>query len=125
MAQAGVVGLEFRLDEFVAIEIDEPDMAMREMIAKTRVMKEQIRVAMMTGAFSNGNGNSSQTQKRFGRGADQLSVSIHGSPRDVLHQVGLEPDGFPADVQIEKPDPLINLLVELVGVLVRRKNYDS
>ncbi len=49
MAQAGVVCLEFRLDEFVAIEIDEPDMAMREMIPKTRLMQEQLRVAMMPG----------------------------------------------------------------------------
>ena len=125
MAQAGVVGLEFGLDEFVAIEIDEPDMAMREMIAKTRVMEEQIRVAMMPGAFSNGNGSGSQTQKRFGRGANQLSVSIYGSPGDVLHQVGLEQDGFPADVEVEEPEPLINQLVEFVGVLVRRKNCDS
>jgi len=125
MTQAGVAGLEFRLDELVAIEIDESDFAMREMIAKTRVMKEQIRVAMMTGAFSNGNGNSSQTQKRFGRGADQLSVSIHRSPGDVLHQVGLEKDGFPANVQIEEPEALINQLVEFVGVLVRLKDRDS
>ena len=125
MTQAGVAGLEFRLDELVAIEIDESDFAMREMIAKTRVMKEQIRVAMMTGAFSNGNGNSSQTQKRFGRGADQLSVSIHRSPGDVLHQVGLEQDGFPADVQLEEPEPLINQPVEFVGVLVRLKDRDS
>ena len=34
MAQAGIVGLEFRLDEFVAIQIDEPDPAMREVIAE-------------------------------------------------------------------------------------------
>ena len=125
MAQAGVVCLEFGLDEFVAIEIDESDFAMREMIPKTRLMQEQLRVAMMPGSFSNGNGSGSQAQERFGSGADQLSVSIDWSPRDVLHQVGLEQDGFPADVQIEKPDPLIDQLVELVGVLVRRKNYDS
>ena len=125
MAKAGVVGLEFRLDELVAFEIDEPDMAMREMIAKTRVMEEQIRVAMMSGAFCNGNGSGSQSEKRLGRGTDQLGVSIHGFLGDVLHQVGLEQDGFPADVQVEEPEPLINQLVEFVGVLVRRKNCDS
>ncbi len=125
MAKAGIVGLEFRLDELVAIEIDEPDIAMREMIAKTRVMKEQIRVAMMPGAFSNGNGSGSQSEERFGRGADQLGVSIHRFFGDVLHQVGLEQDGFPADVQIEEPEPLINQLVEFVGVLVRLKERDS
>jgi hypothetical protein len=125
MAKTGVVGLEFCLDELVAIEIDEPDMAMREMIAKTRVMEEQIRVAMMPGAFSNGNGSGSQSEKRLGRGTDQLGVSIHGSPGDVLHQVGLEKDGFPTHVQIEEADPVINQLVESVGVLVRRKNSDS
>src|SRR2546428_11558058 len=125
MPKAGVVGLDFRLDEFVAIEIDEPYMAMREMIAKTRVMEEQIRVAMMPGAFSNGNGSGSQSEKRLGRGTDQLGVSIHGFLGDVLHQIGLEQDGFPADVQVEEPEPLINQLVEFVGVLVRRKNCDS
>jgi len=125
VAQAGVVCLEFRLDEFVAIEIDEPDMAMREMIPKTRLMQEQLRVAMMPGALSNGNGSGSQAQERFGRGADQLSVSIDWSPRDVLHQVGLEQDGFPANVQIEEPEPVINQLVEFVGVLVRLKDRDS
>ena len=117
--------MEFRLDELVAIEIDEPDMAMREMIAKTRVMEKQIRVAMMPGALSNGNGSGSQAQERFGRGADQLSVSIHRFPGDVLHQVGLEKDRFPANVQIEEPEALINQLVEFVGVLVRLKDRDS
>ena len=100
-------------------------MAMREMIAKTRVMEEQIRVAMMPGAFSNSNGSGSQSEKRLGRGTDQLGVSIHGFLGDVLHQVGLEQDGFPADVQLEEPEPLINQLVEFVGVLVRRKNCDA
>jgi hypothetical protein len=125
MAKAGVVGLEFRLDEFVAIEINESDFAMREMIPKTRLMQEQLRVAMMPGAFGNGNGSGSQLEKRLGRGTDQLGVSIHRFLGDVLHQVGLEQDGFPADVQVEEPEPLINQLVEFVGVLVRRKNCDS
>ena len=100
-------------------------MAMREMIAKTRVMEEQIRVAMMPGAFSNSNGSGSQSEKRLGRGTDQLGVSIHGFLGDVLHQVGLEKDGFPANVQIEEPDPPINQLVESAGVLVSRQNSDS
>jgi hypothetical protein len=40
MAQAGVVGLEFCLDEFIAIKIDELDVAMRELIAEARLMEE-------------------------------------------------------------------------------------
>ena len=98
---------------------------MREMIPKTRLMQEQLRVAMMPRSFGNGNETGSQSQKRFGRGADQLSVSIHRSSGDVLHQVGLEKDGFPAKLQIEEPDPLINQLAESARVLVRRKNSDS
>ena len=120
MTQAGVAGLEFRLDEFVAIKIDETDVAMQELIAEARLMEEQFRVAMMTGAFSDGYGGGSQPQKGFGRGADQLRVRVHRSPWNVLHQIGLEQDGFSTDVQTEKPDPVINQLVEFVGVLVRR-----
>ena len=125
MAQTGVVGLKFRLDEFVAIKIDKTDVAMQELIAEARLMEEQFCVAVMTGAFSDGYGSGSQPQKRFGRAADQLRVSIHGSAEDVLHQVGLEQDGFPANVQIERPDSVINQLVEFVGVLVSWKNRDS
>ena len=125
MSQAGIVGLEFRFDKLVAIQIDEPDSAMREMISQSTLMQEQLRIPKMTGSFSNRDGSRPQTQKCFGRGTDQLSVSIHWFPWDVLHQVGLKQDGFPADVQIEKPDPVINQLVESVGVLVRRKNRDS
>ena len=125
MAKAGVVGLEFRLDKLVAIEIDEPDVAMCEMVAKTRFLEEQLRIAMMAGAFSNSNGSGTKPQKSFRHSADQMSVSIHGSAGDVLHQVGLEQDGFPANVQIERPDSVINQLVEFVGVLVSWKNRDS
>ena len=85
----------------------------------------QIRVAVMTGVFSDGYGSGSQPQKRFGRAADQLSVSIHGSAEDVLHQVGFEQDGFTPNVQIERPDPVINQLFKAVGVLVSRKNRNA
>ena len=125
MAQAGVRGLQFRLDQFVTIEVHEPDLAMREMIAEARLMEEQFCVAVMTGAFSDGYGSGSQPQKRFGRAADQLSVSIHGSAEDVLHQVGFEQDGFTPNVQIERPDPGINQLFKAVGVLVSRKNRNA
>ena len=120
MAQSGVVGLEFCLNEFVAIKIDETDVAMQELIAEARLMEEQFRVAMMTGAFSDGYGGGSQPQKGFGCGADQVSVRVHRSPWNVFHQIGLEQDGFPTDVQAEKPYPVINQPVEFVGVLVRR-----
>ena len=125
MAQAGVRGLQFRLDQFVTIEVHESNLAMREMIPEARLMEEQFRVAVMTGAFSDDYGSGSQPQKRFGRAADQLSVSIHGSAEDVLHQVGLEQDGSTPNVQIERPDPGINQLFKAVGVLVSRKNRNA
>jgi hypothetical protein len=81
--------------------------------------EKQFCIAVMTGAFSNRNGSGSQPQKGFNRSADELSICIHRSVCDVLHKVGLEQNGLPADIQIEKPDAVVNKLVELFGVLIR------
>jgi hypothetical protein len=98
---------------------------MDEVIPKTGLKEKQFRVAVMTRAFSNRNGSGSQPQKGFNGGADELSVCIHRFACDVLHKVGFEENGFPADIQIEKPDAVVNKLVELFGVLIRRENGDS
>ena len=54
MSQAGVVGLEFRLDEFVAIQIHERDLAGRELIAEAGLVLEQLSVSMMPWPFADG-----------------------------------------------------------------------
>jgi hypothetical protein len=98
---------------------------MDEMIPETRLKEEQFGVAVMTGTFSNRDGSGSQPQKRFDGGANELSVCIHGLVRDVLDKVGFEENGFPADIQIEKSNAVINKLVELFRILIRRENGDS
>ena len=125
MAEAGIVRLKLGFDQLVAIEIHEPDLAMRKLIAKTRLMEEQIRVAMMPGAFGNGNGSRFESEKGFGRGADELRVGIHGFVWDVFDDVGFEQNGFPADVQIEEPEAVVNEFVEFVRVLVRVQDCDA
>jgi hypothetical protein len=92
---------------------------MVEVISKTRLKEKQFRVAVVTRALSNRNGTGSQPQKGFNGGADELSICIHWFVCDVLHKVGLEQNGLPADIQIEKPDAVVNKLVELFGVLIR------
>jgi len=98
---------------------------MEELIPKSRLKEKQFRVAVMTWALSNRNGSGSQPQKGFNGGANELSVCIHWFVRDVLHKVGFEKNGLPADIQIEKPDAVVNKLVELFGVLIRRENGES
>src|SRR5207244_3505677 len=119
------VRMQLDLCEFIAIEIHEPDPSMEEVIPKTRFKEKQLRVAMMTGAFSNRDGSCSQPQKGFSGGADELSVCIHRFACDVLHNVGFEQNGLPTDIQLERPDSVVNKLVELFGVLIRRENGDS
>src|SRR2546427_2078766 len=115
MTEAGVVRMQLDLCEFIAIEIHEPDPSMEEVIPKTRFKEKQLRVAMMTGAFSNRDGSCSQPQKGFSGGADELSVCIHRFACDVLHNVGFEQNGLPTDIQLERPDSVVNKLVELFG----------
>jgi hypothetical protein len=98
---------------------------MEEVIPKTRLKKKQFRVAVMTGAFSNCNGSGSRPQKGFNGSADELSVCVHRFVCDVLHKVGFEQNGLPANIEVEKPDAVINKLVELFGVLIRGENGDS
>ena len=62
MAQVRIVRLEFRLDEFVAIQIDEPDPAMRKVIAEARLMQKQLRIAMVTRSFT---GNAVDRTNRY------------------------------------------------------------
>ena len=98
---------------------------MDEVIPKTRLKEKQFGVAVMTGTFSNRDGSGSQPQKRFDSGANELSVCIHRLVRDVLDKVGFEEYGFPVDIQIEKSNAVINKLVELFRILIRRENGDS
>jgi hypothetical protein len=92
---------------------------MGEVIPKTRLKEKQFRIAVVTGAFSNRNGSGSQPQKGLNGGADEVSICIYRFVCDVLHKVGLKQNGLPADIQIEKPDAVVNKLVELFGVLIR------
>ena len=125
MSEAGVVGLELGFDDFVAIEIDERDFAMQEVIGETGFVQEQFRIAMVTGSFGNGYRGGSQPQKSVDRGADQLRVGIHRPPRNELDEVGFEQDRFPAEVQTEKANTFINQPIELIRILVCTKNCDT
>jgi hypothetical protein len=98
---------------------------MDEMILESCLKEKQFRVAVVAGAFSNRNGSGSQSQKGFNGGADEVSICIHRFVCDVLHKVGFEENGFPAEIQIEKPNAVVNKLIELFGVLICGENGDS
>jgi hypothetical protein len=66
-----------------------------------------------------------QSDEGFGSGTDELSVGVDGSFRDVFDDVGFEQNGFPADVQIEEPKPVVDELIEFVRVLVCVKDCDA
>src|ERR1051326_8026263 len=51
IAEAGIVGLKFRFDQFVAMEIHESELALRELVAEAGLVNEQIRVAMVSRTF--------------------------------------------------------------------------
>ena len=57
VAQAGIVGLKLGFDEVVAIQINELDLAMQQLIGETRVVHQEFCVPMMAGAFGDGNGS--------------------------------------------------------------------
>ena len=124
MAETGIVGLKLRLDQFVAIEIDECDLAMRELIAETGLVEEQIRVAMMPWSFADGNGGRSESEEGFGRGTDELRIGVHRFSWNVFDDVGFQQNRFSADVQIEEPESLIDEFVEFVRVLVCMQDCD-
>src|SRR5690348_6273889 len=83
-AQTGIVGLKLRFDQLVAIEIDKCDLAMRNLIAEAGVVYKQICVAMMSWPFANGYGGRIESKEGFRRGADKLTVRIHGFSRKVF-----------------------------------------
>ena len=118
VAQAGIVGLKLGFDEVVAIQINELDLAMQQLIGETRVVHQEFCVPMMAGAFGDGNGSSSKPKEALGCGADQLCVRVYGFFRDVLDNIGFEQDRFSRNVQIKKAETLLDQIVEPVRILI-------
>ena len=77
MSETRVVGLEFRLDEFVAVEIDERNLAVFELIGEAGCVQKKICVAMMTGSLRNDYRCGTEPEKSLGRRADNLRIGVH------------------------------------------------
>jgi hypothetical protein len=82
--------LELCFDEFVAIEIDEGNLAMPELIGETGFINKELRVTMVTRSFGHHDRCSPKAQKGVCRTTDELSIGVHGSSRNVFDDVGLE-----------------------------------
>src|ERR1051326_2023020 len=69
VAETGIVGLKLRLDEFIAVEIHECDLALRELIAKSSLMDQEVRVSLMARAFADHYGCGIEPKESFRGGA--------------------------------------------------------
>jgi hypothetical protein len=117
--------LEFRLEEFVTIQIHEPDVAIHKLLTDPSLVEKQIRVAMMPWAFADGYGSGIETKEGFGCGAYKSGIGVHQSSGDVFDDVGFKQDRLAQDVQIEESKALVDQLVEFVRVLVRVEDRDT
>jgi hypothetical protein len=82
--------LELCLYEFVAIEIDEGNPAMLDLIDETGFIYKELRVTMVTRPFGHNDRCSPKPEKGVGGTTDELSLGVHGSSRNVFDDVGLE-----------------------------------
>src|ERR1051326_6541768 len=114
VAETGIVGLKLRLDEFIAVEIHECDLALRELIAKSSLMDQEVRVSLMARAFADHYGCGIEPKESFRGGAYELCISVYRLFGNEFNDVGLQQNGFSADVQIEKSDSPIYEIVEFV-----------
>ena len=90
LAEAGIVRLELRFDEVVAIQIDELDLAMQHLIGETGFVHQQFGIAMMAGAFGDSYRTGFKPEEALASSADELRVRVYRPSRDVLDDIGLE-----------------------------------
>jgi hypothetical protein len=98
VTKAGIVGLKLCFGEFVAVEIDERNLAMQELIGKTRLVNKEFCVAVMARPFGHNDGCRSKPEEGFRRSTDELHVSVDWSSGNVFDDIRLEENGFPVDV---------------------------
>src|SRR5262245_594198 len=94
VTKTGIVCLELCFDEFVAIEIDEGNLSVQELIGEASFVNKEVCVAMMTRPFSHSDGCGAQSEEGFSCGADESWVGVHRSSGNVFDDVGFEQNGF-------------------------------
>lgn len=80
---------------------------------------------MMSWSFADGHGGRVESEKGFGRGADELRVGVYRPTRNVFDDVGLQQNRFAAHVQIEEAESLVDEFVEFVRVLISMQDCDT
>ena len=118
MAETGIVGLKLHFDEFIAVEIHECDLALRQLIAKSSLMDQEVRVSMMARAFADDYGCGIEPKESFRGGGYELRISVYRLSGNEFNDVGLQQNGFSADIQIEESDSPIQEIVEFVRVSI-------
>src|SRR5262245_16167153 len=75
-AETGKVSSKPRFDQFVAIEIDEGDLAVDKLIPQSCFVEEQFRIAMMPRTFAYCDRSGIQPQESFSGRTDELRICI-------------------------------------------------
>jgi len=81
---AGIVCLKLYLDEFVAIEIDEGNLSMQELIGETGFVNKEFCIAMMTWLFSHNNGCGGDRRKASAAAPMSRGVGVYRASGNVL-----------------------------------------
>jgi len=101
------VCLEFGLDEFVAIEVDESDFPVLNLIFQSNVMQKEFGVALMARTLADDNRCGVKPKECFGGGSDELRVRRNRLSRNKFDEIWLQKNRFASDIQIKKPKAFI------------------
>jgi hypothetical protein len=113
-----------QLAHVVPIQIYETQLAVPQLRFKAGLSGNEIRVSLVARSFRNNHGFRPEREENVGRGADQERVGVDFRSGDVLDQIGLEQDGFAAQLQPEQSQAVLDLLLQgsRVGVGVKDRH---
>jgi hypothetical protein len=97
---------QWRLDKLVAIQIDEGNFLVPELIRNAAFEQNQVRIALVARALADEHLLSVEAPETLCRGGNKERVRIDVAPGNVIHQVGLQENGSSADIQAEQVQAL-------------------
>ena len=112
------------LPHVIPIQIDETQLAVPQLRFKATLSDNEIRVPLIARSFRHHHGLRAEREESAGRSADEERIGVDFRSRDVLDQIGLEQDGFAAQLEPEQtqtvPDPILK--GPRVGVRVKDRH---
>src|SRR5437899_8704886 len=80
---------------------------------------------MMPWAFPNRYRGGAEAEEGFGRGADELRISVHRFSRDTFNNIGFKENRFSADVEMEELKTVKHQFIESVRILLHMESCDA